>query len=263
MDGKFAHCCILHWGNGFQNTIPFDLTLNTPTFYTAPLSNAYRAFTTTYKAFKAAFFHCKTVLQVPGLQTPREAAELDPSKFVAVENFNLHQKKRETSLLDSKVTEDNKTVKTSNVPPDPQEVTKPAAPNGTICHVPLTFDPSMQATNVEDMWLATPNNQAELMRWHYCLGHLSFTKLKQLAHNGEIPKKLAKNTPPQVRGMPLWHNDLGWEFQFLVPISGTPIVSRIPILFLILKILVGIFFEIPMSGESENWNSDLQYLEFR
>jgi hypothetical protein len=55
---------------------------------------------------------------------------------------------------------------------------------------------------------------------------------------------------------------LGWEFQFLVPISGTPIVSRIPIPFLILKIPVGFFFEIQMSGESENWNSDLRYLEF-
>ncbi len=35
---------------------------------------------------------------------------------------------------------------------------------------------------------------------------------------------------------------LGWEFRFLVPISGTPIVSRIPIPCLIPKILVGIFF---------------------
>jgi hypothetical protein len=51
---------------------------------------------------------------------------------------------------------------------------------------------------------------------------------------------------------------LGWEFRFLVPISGTPIVSGIPILFLIPKIPVGFFFEILMSGESENWNSDLQ-----
>jgi hypothetical protein len=56
---------------------------------------------------------------------------------------------------------------------------------------------------------------------------------------------------------------LGWEFQFLVPISGTPIRSRIPIPFLIPKIPVGSFFEIPMSGESENWNSDFQYLEFQ
>jgi hypothetical protein len=36
---------------------------------------------------------------------------------------------------------------------------------------------------------------------------------------------------------------LGWEFQFSVPISGTPIGSGIPIPFLIPNILVGIFFE--------------------
>jgi hypothetical protein len=38
------------------------------------------------------------------------------------------------------------------------------------------------------------------MRWHYCLGHLTFPKLKQLALNGEIPKKLAKVTPPKCTG---------------------------------------------------------------
>jgi hypothetical protein len=35
---------------------------------------------------------------------------------------------------------------------------------------------------------------------------------------------------------------LGWEFQFLVPISGTPIVSGVPIPFSIPKIPVGFFF---------------------
>ncbi len=35
---------------------------------------------------------------------------------------------------------------------------------------------------------------------------------------------------------------LGWEFRFLVPISGTPIVSRITIPFLIPKIPVGKYF---------------------
>jgi hypothetical protein len=38
------------------------------------------------------------------------------------------------------------------------------------------------------------------MRWHYRLGHLSFPKLKQLALNGEIPKKLAKALPPKCAG---------------------------------------------------------------
>ncbi len=50
---------------------------------------------------------------------------------------------------------------------------------------------------------------------------------------------------------------LDWEFRFLVPISGTPIGGGIPIPFTILKIPAGFFFEIPISGESENWNSDL------
>jgi hypothetical protein len=58
-------------------------------------------------------------------------------------------------------------------------------------------------------------------------------------------------------------SDLGWEFQFLVPISGTLIVCGIPIMCSISKIPVGFFFEIPLSGESENWNSDLGYLESR
>jgi hypothetical protein len=52
-----------------------------------------------------------------------------------------------------------------------------------------------------------------------------------------------------------------------IPIFGSdfwdPILSRIPIPFVIPKIPVGFFFEIPMSGESDNWNSDLRCLEFR
>jgi hypothetical protein len=38
------------------------------------------------------------------------------------------------------------------------------------------------------------------MRWHYHLGHLPSSKLKQLALNGEIPKKLAKVKPPKCAG---------------------------------------------------------------
>ncbi len=38
------------------------------------------------------------------------------------------------------------------------------------------------------------------MRWHYCLGYLPFSRLKQLAINGKIPKKLAKVAPPKCAG---------------------------------------------------------------
>ncbi len=38
------------------------------------------------------------------------------------------------------------------------------------------------------------------MQWHYRLGHLPFPKIKQLALNGKIPKKLAKLMPPKCTG---------------------------------------------------------------
>jgi hypothetical protein len=38
------------------------------------------------------------------------------------------------------------------------------------------------------------------MQWHYHLGHLFFPKLKQLALNGKITKKLSKVTPPKCAG---------------------------------------------------------------
>jgi hypothetical protein len=38
------------------------------------------------------------------------------------------------------------------------------------------------------------------MQWHYRLGHLPFSKLKQLALSGEIPKKLTKVAPPKCAG---------------------------------------------------------------
>ncbi len=64
----------------------------------------------------------------------------------------------------------------------------------------LTFDVNPELEEDEHVYLAAVNNQAELMRWDYCLGHLSFAKLKQLALNGKIPRRLAKVKPPACTG---------------------------------------------------------------
>ena len=61
----------------------------------------------------------------------------------------------------------------------------------------LTFDPNPPEAEEEDSPLSAADDQAELMRWHYRLGHLTFAKMKQLALNGEIPKKLALLNPPK------------------------------------------------------------------
>ncbi len=98
--------------------------------------------------------------------------------------------------VDEGVSEDNETIKTSNLPPPPADKN----PSKAIHHGPLTFDPSPPQEEGEDTQLAAAYNQTKLMPWHYRLGHLPFVKLKQLALNGEIPKKLAKVKPPKCAG---------------------------------------------------------------
>jgi hypothetical protein len=52
---------------------------------------------------------------------------------------------------------------------------------------PLTFEVNPELEEDKHVYLAADDNQAELMRWHYRLGHLSFSKLKQLVLNSKIP----------------------------------------------------------------------------
>ena len=93
--------------------------------------------------------------------------------------------------------EDDKTIRTLNLPP-PSPTDE--SPSKTICRGPLTFNPLPHQEEGEDSQLVAADDQTKLMRWHYRLGHLPFSKLKQLALNGEIPKKLAKVKPPKHAG---------------------------------------------------------------
>ncbi len=65
---------------------------------------------------------------------------------------------------------------------------------------PLTLDVNPKLEEDEHLYLAAVDDQAKLMRWHYRLGHLSFSKLKQLVLNGKIPQGLAKVKPPACTG---------------------------------------------------------------
>ena len=50
---------------------------------------------------------------------------------------------------------------------------------GPITHV-IAEDPEPESMDPQD----------ELLRWHYCLGHLPFDRIKQLANKGQLPKRL-------------------------------------------------------------------------
>eukprot|EP00957_Ditylum_brightwellii_P171214 13033889-Ditylum_brightwellii.AAC.1 len=52
----------------------------------------------------------------------------------------------------------------------------------------------------ENERLAAVNDQAELLRWHYHLSHLSFCKIRLLSLVGILPRCLAKIRPPKCTG---------------------------------------------------------------
>ena len=93
-----------------------------------------------------------------------------PEEFVVEENLNYD---KEVSV-DEGVSEDDETIKTSNLPSPPAD----ESPSKVIRRGPLTFDPSPHQEEGEDTQLAAANIQTELMHWHYRLGHLPFVKLK-------------------------------------------------------------------------------------
>jgi hypothetical protein len=95
---------------------------------------------------------------------------------------------------------DDDMVKTSNRTESPPPVEASFPSEDASCRGALTFDPNPPREEEEDIRLATADNQAELMRWHYRLGHLPFPLLKAMALNGEIPCKLAKVVPPKCTG---------------------------------------------------------------
>ncbi len=144
-------------------------------------------------ACKAPFFSREHVLQLPGrrwLDSIAPATE----EFVAKENVNFGKGDKQAS--EGVVHADDDTVPAANLPPPPELAPHP----DLLRHDALTFDPSPVLKDDNEYSIAAPDNQAELMRWHYCLGHASYTKLKQLARNGKIPAKLAYVCPPRCAG---------------------------------------------------------------
>ncbi len=166
--------CVLNWRGG-KKTISFQPTTNVPVFYTASSSRSYCTFAATFKAMEASYFQQEKVLEYPGQIDLMDNIKLVPEEFVAEENLNYD---KEVSA-DEGISEDDKTIKRSILPPPPVDEN----PSKAIRRGSLTFDPSPPQEGGEDTQLAAAIDHTKLMCWHYHLGHLPFVKLKQLALN--------------------------------------------------------------------------------
>ena len=107
----------------------------------------------------------------------------------------------------SDVESDDETANTTEaaeiIPIEPQdEVQRINEVNERMTDIMTQLTPrATQVVEEEDEQVVTATSaKAELMRWHYRLGHLSFKKLKVLAECNIIPRKLAEVRCPKCAG---------------------------------------------------------------
>jgi hypothetical protein len=158
-----------------RRTIPYHPLTNALSFRTALALHTYCAFVALCKAAEAQYYRREHVLQMPG------QLHLD-EKVTAEENLHTDIQKKAPSASEG-ATSIDKMVQASNLLSGKESKMEAQ----TAMMVPLTFDVNPQLEEDEHVYLATIDDQAKFMRWHYRLGHLSFSKLKQLALNGKIP----------------------------------------------------------------------------
>jgi hypothetical protein len=140
-DDEFYYVC---WGQAkYQKSTPYNLLTNVLIIYTAALSCAYRVFATTFEAMEVPFIQRERVLQFPGRGRTIDEPKLVPDEFVVEENVNYW---KDMSASEG-ANVDNRTVKTANLPPSPQQ----EEPSGVIRRKPLTFNSSPPTEEAKDV----------------------------------------------------------------------------------------------------------------
>ncbi len=197
-------------------TVFHDACTNTPTFKTAAGTSRIQAFEACFQAMDASHLNHRVELCVPDLHlhTHRSTHPLDPAEFTADEVL-LSSK---LSMENEGVNSDDETVHTGNhdfclTDPNQQCPIHPTGNHewGDCSHYQhalnhqigqLHYSPLQSLSEADEQNRATQasDDQAELMRWHHRLCHLSFANLKKLAEQGDIPRQLAKVTPPKCAG---------------------------------------------------------------
>ncbi len=156
-------------------TVPYHPLINTPSFCTTLALRTYRAFVALLEATEAQYHQWEHILQMSG------QLHLD-TEFTAKENVHTSILKKPLTASEG-ATSNYFTVQTSNLLSEKGD----KGEKQTTRMGPLTSGINPALKEDKHVYLASVDDQAKLMHWHYRLGHLPFSKLKQLALNSKIP----------------------------------------------------------------------------
>ena len=175
---------ILHWGpNGkFRRTGMINKMSNTPNIYSAPVCHSFQKYS------KLANIECN-MCETEQVCYPAHVISDDESVESKEPSSSQHD---ESPII---------TIR----PENEDNITTPSQEKVFSDHQDENLNEFLthqESTNVhviesdeEDLSATTP--YAELLRWHYRLGHMSFHKLKAMAKLGILPRRLANVENPK------------------------------------------------------------------
>ena len=173
---------ILHWGpkGQFKKTGMISKLSNTPDIYSAPVCSSFNK----YSTLTSKQCHmCETVCY--------------PAHIIPDDESSVSSAETSTSIEDSPVII---TPENEETPSDTNNSSTPFSDHQdeNITEF-MTIDEPQQVNVIEpdeeELTASTP--YAELLRWHYRLGHMSFHKLKAMARLGILPRQLMNVENPK------------------------------------------------------------------
>ena len=149
----------------FTKTVPLDKTTNVGLTTTAPGTRSFRAFCATMERPETNQMNIFTTHIIPSDEDDESFQPKDPVEppVESQQPIGDHTKEPLPTEDDAAITTPQATI--INMEP--------------ITHV-IPEDPEPKSLDPQD----------KLLRWHYRLGHLPFDHIKQLANNGQLPKRL-------------------------------------------------------------------------
>jgi hypothetical protein len=182
---NFGDQVVFVWNAGrFKTTMPLTAVTNVGILRRAPGHNVFASFVEMGSQEYPTHF-CYTVV------TDDEADEFEAD---ADDEATLSS----TASLEGD--DEDTGVNSGSTPSAPcaaTEAEQPEAERPLV--IPFDLNHDDPSTNVpsQDNATSTLGSQAELLRWHYRLGHLPFANIRLMAARGEIPKRLAACRVPQ------------------------------------------------------------------
>jgi hypothetical protein len=191
----YGDCCVLQWRQrSHTKTIQHDPRSNVPKFRTAPGTTLYRVSTAVLDEI-----HGMEELEHVCYQTSVI------SETESEEEHHHHQDELEDAWQYAHGKPPNQTHLPSNTTstkePSPQRTTPHLTTEENVYDFMQGHPKPVDAIPEEEEYaLAATTDKAELLRWHYRLNHLSWTKLRLLSLVGILPRKLASIRPPKCSG---------------------------------------------------------------